>query len=111
FGNETNRKKGISADTKHTSLVKVRDREVSAYLDGELLSTYTTDYSDLDAPKAWNLGRSATKENLLGLAVECPAMIEAITLTPVDAEPGSAPPVSVSSSSSSSSSAVASSSP
>jgi hypothetical protein len=91
LANETTRNKGVSAGTRHTSLVKVRDREVSAYIDGELVSTYATDYSDLDVSEAWNLGPSSTREQLLGLAVECPVVIESITLTPLDAQPASAP--------------------
>ena len=91
LANETTRNRGISAGTKHTSLIKVREQEVSAYLDGELLSSHATDYSDLDVSDAWNLGPSSARENLLGLAAECPVVIEAVTLTPLEPAPTSTP--------------------
>jgi hypothetical protein len=91
LNNETTRSKGISGGAKHTSVVQVRPGAVSAYLDGELVTSYSTDYSDLDAAKAWNLGPSSTKENVLGLAVECPVTVEAMTLTPLEAQAATAP--------------------
>ena len=94
-GNATTRNKGIAAGTKHTSVIKVRANEVSAYLDGELLSSYTTDYSDLDVAKAWNIGPNATKASFLGLAVECPVTVDTITLTTVQGEGTSTPPGAV----------------
>jgi hypothetical protein len=92
LANETTRPQGIPANKKTTVTIKVRDREVSAFVDGELLSNYATDYSDLDVSNAWNLGPSSTRENLLGFAVECPVTIDAITLTPLEAEPASTAP-------------------
>ena len=92
LANETTRPKGIAAGKKHTLLMKVRDREVSAHLDGELVSNYATDYSDLDVSNAWNLGPSSTRESLLGFAIECPVTIDAITLTPLDAKPATTAP-------------------
>src|SRR4029079_8301600 len=83
LGNETTKNKGIVAGKKHTSLVKVREGEVSAYLDGELLTSYKTDYSDLELSDAWNLG--PTRESMLGLATESPLVVESITLTPLEA--------------------------
>lgn len=91
LANETTRNKGITAGKKHTSVVKVREKEVSAYLDGELLSTHATDYSDLSVSDAWNLGPSSKRDNLLGVASESPITIEAITLTPLEAEPAKSP--------------------
>ena len=83
--NETTRPKGVTAGTKYTATVKVRENQISAAIDGEEVTTYTPapDFTDLDLGSAWNLGQGNTKEKLIGLAVECPVLIEAISFTPV----------------------------
>lgn len=85
--NPTNVPKGIVAGKKYTSVVKLRNNGVAAYLDGELYSSYSTDYSDVVLSNIWSLG----PDKSLGIAVECPATIESITITPAsggDAAPG-----------------------
>jgi len=54
---------GLENGRKYTSVVKVRDQSVKAYLDGRLLSEWKTDYADMDIYKDWKLRNSS----LLGL--------------------------------------------
>ncbi len=77
--NPSNVQKGIKPNTKYTSVIKVRDNSVSAYLNGELYSTLNTDYSNLSLNAMWDLGAAKP----LGIVAQCPITIEAITLTPI----------------------------
>ena len=51
----TRRKPVLSKSVQHTSVVEVRDGEVRAQLDGELVAKWKTDYSDLESIDSWKL--------------------------------------------------------
>ncbi len=48
-------KQGLANGRRYTAVVKVRKGEISGWLDGQLISMYKTDYSEI-TPGSWNLG-------------------------------------------------------
>ncbi len=64
--NPTSVSRGIMNNRAYTSLVEVRRNCVSAYIDGELIARYLTDYKDLDLFDAWKL----RSRNCIGLATQ-----------------------------------------
>jgi hypothetical protein len=46
----------VEVGRRYSSLVEVRNGSVTAYLDGQLLRQYRTDYSDLSPATAWDTG-------------------------------------------------------
>ena len=68
----------LTPGVRHTSLVKVRNNRAEAYLDGKLLVTWDTTYSDLTRRPDW-AGRDPTR---LGLGIwDKPARFHKVTLT------------------------------
>lgn len=87
--------KGIKAGVKYTSVIKVRNHSISAYLNGELYSSYPTDYSELTMWSGWDIGGSANSDGNkpLGVATECPVEFTSITVAPGHGEPQGVPTV------------------
>ena len=90
--------KGIKAGVKYTSVIKVRNHSISAYLNDELYSSYPTDYNELTMWNGWDIGGSPSSDGNkpLGVAAECPVELTAITVAPGHGEPQGVPTVATS---------------
>jgi serine/threonine protein kinase len=70
---------GAIVGQRYTSTVEVRDGEVRAFLDGELITAWKTDYSDLKTLSYWRL----RDETLLGIGCETRVVFHGIRVREV----------------------------
>jgi hypothetical protein len=63
---------------RHSSVIKVRQHSISAYVDGKLMADYSTDFSELTLHNEFNIGGGA-----LGVGSLCPTTFHVIEVVEV----------------------------